>query len=122
MPLTNAERQARHRERIKDKLRNAPELRNGSGTRESGLAEADEMLRNAYYSVAEQYFARAGERAREAIEAFLSEEIGFADIMLMVMEQAYGRINDHYECGNVGVPVREMSWRKHAKTIAERVT
>ncbi|RRD24720.1 hypothetical protein ECB98_13430 [Brucellaceae bacterium VT-16-1752] len=99
--------------------------------REDGMNQMEEMLLGEYYGAASSFKVvfRPKELAawqEEAIEKFTAERIGFADIMLMVSEAGFGRLNDfHSHCANVrsiseyGLPVREQSWVRHAKQIPE---
>lgn len=99
--------------------------------REDGMNQMEEMLLGEYYGAASSFkdVFRPKELAawqEEAIEKFTAERIGFADIMLMVSESGFGRLNDfHSHCANVrsiseyGLPVRERSWVRHAKQIPE---
>lgn len=101
---------------------------------ESGLRRAEEMLLNEYYGVAETWLKRLGTHEEhpahphrmEARDAFLSEDIGFVDILMMVQHEAFGRLNDYFgsSCTWNGIPAGEFKdpqWRLHAKNLAERI-
>ncbi|MBY5349585.1 hypothetical protein [Rhizobium leguminosarum] len=129
MGMTNAERQAKHRARVKDRLAavSAPHqepLRNDIDAREEGIDAAEKMLIDAYYGVAETYRNWVGDSSQatnaeldRAIGAFLAEGIGFIDLIRMMKACAFDRINDHVG-GHPNIPVRKMSWRKHADDMA----
>ncbi|MCO5156125.1 MAG: hypothetical protein M9945_05115 [Aquamicrobium sp.] len=117
------------KERLADELaalRNADEY-------QSGLERAEEMLLGEYYGVAETWLQRLGTdedhpayRHRiEAHNSFVTEDIGFLDILMMIQHEAFGRLNDYFSssCTYNGLPeqgVREPKWRSHARTLAER--
>lgn len=112
-----------------DKERLAEEveqLRNGSGY-EDGLNRAEEMLLDEYYGVAETWLQYLGidkehlsyQRREEAYHAFLEEKVGFADIMMMVQHEAFGRITDYFHSSTTP---GEPEWRKHARELVQKVT
>lgn len=127
MALTNAERQARHRERVKEKLRNAvpaEPLRNDADAREEGIQSIEDLLIDAYFGTASTWFEFLGghddspssvANKRRAIDAFLAEQVGFTDLVFMIREQAWARLNEHY--GSPEEALGEMSWRRHAAEI-----
>ncbi len=158
MGLTNAERQRRHRERVKQKLAAASgsdsedtlkariaeleaekallatklSLAQQAIEKASDLSRAEEMLLGEYYGVAETWLQYLGtdenhpaHRYRiEAHNAFVTEDIGFADILMMVHHEAFSRLNDYFSkaCASYEYDVQEPKWRSHAKSLAERVT
>lgn len=132
MALTNAERQARHRERIKERLRSAADpkpLRNDGDGYEAGIEAIERLLLDEYYAVAQAWLEYPGASSKSveaaaqvAVEDFLQEELRFTDLLMMIKEQAFGRLNDHMAnraYGGDGTS-REMSWRAHARDISLR--
>ena len=118
------------RERLAEEVE---ELRNGG--HEAGLERSEEMLLCEYYGVAETWFQYLGNDEEhpayrhkvEAHNAFLKEEIGALDIIMMIQHEAFDRLNDYFtsSCTYNGLPeqgVQEPKWRSHAKTLSERVT
>lgn len=104
MALTNAERQARHRERTKEKLRNATgsePLRNDFQPLTGGIAEdyrqaSDLWLRHlsAFGKTSQDEWATAAE--------FLAEEITMSEIKMMVRMCAFTRLNQLYRLHQSG--------------------
>lgn len=118
-----------------DKERLADELAalRDADEHQSGLERAEEMLLGEYYGVAETWLQHLGSdkdhpayrHQVEAQNAFMSEDVGFADILMMIQHEAFGRLNDYFSssCTYNGLPeqgVREPKWRSHARTLAER--
>jgi hypothetical protein len=124
MAMSNAERQARHRERIKEKLRNggdAQPLRNDLDAREAGIEDIERLLLDEYYGVGEAWRRHLGQsspsidrEANAAVETFLTEQVGFVDLIMMIREQAFDRINEFFQFPGAD---REMSWREHNKAL-----
>lgn len=124
MALTNAQRQARHRERQKEKLRNAAPsapLRNDEDARDEGIQSIEDLLLATYFDTAAEWFDFLGGEndsrsavadKRLAMDAFSAEQVGFVDLMLMIKEQAFARLNEHYGAPEEHLP--KMSWRRHS--------
>lgn len=133
--VSDATNRAMFAEADKERLAEEVErLRNGAGY-EDGLKKAEEMLLAEYYGVAETWLHYLGtdedhpaHRHRvEAHNAFLEDDVGFLDVMMMVQHEAFSRLTDYFSCSctNNGLPeqgIDEPKWRKHARTLAERVT
>lgn len=134
MALTNAERQARHRARLQDKLRNASpidSLRNDdSGFSEGvtrGINTIAAMLHKAYFGQADTFRkAIEGDHVKDEVEGaiaeFLAEEVKLGDLIKMVEMSAYGRIGEFFNlhCLGSDLEVRKPEWVRHSEQISEK--
>jgi hypothetical protein len=128
MALTNAERQARHRARVKAKLEGVTPVSPGDEY-ERGSDECEELFVGAYYSVgktwAEFMSDPDDEDVRASVARFMGEQIGAVDIILIMQEAAFRRLNQ-FHMKEAARPRREdksvgeMPWRKHAASIAPK--
>lgn len=104
MALTNAERQARHRERTKEKLRNATgdsPLRNEFQPLTGGIAEDYSQASDLWLRHLGVFGKKSQDELATAAE-FLAEEITMAEIKMMVRMCAFTRLNQLYRLHQSG--------------------
>lgn len=104
MSLSNAERQKRHRERTKEKLRNGGISQNDVGA----------ALRNAYIDGARQFLIAFDGVEESAVEALLTEPFTAEDIKRILMMAGFCRLSQHAQ-GNASSP---RKWDRHADEMA----
>lgn len=118
---------------LEDMREEVERMKEPGGDYESGLRRAEEMLINEYYGVADDWLSYSGideshpayRHRIEAHNAFIAEPVGFADVMLMIQHEAFGRLNDYFSssCTYNGLHegrVKEAGWIKHAEGLEER--
>lgn len=130
MALTNAERQARHRERMKEKLRNASQaepLRNDVDAREQMAADVLELLGRAYYGQAETFRKQiSGDHidgyVEGAIGEFMAERVSFDDVVKIVELAGYARLGKFFElhCLKTDMLAPTPEWIQHKEELAQR--
>lgn len=130
MALTNAERQARHRERTKEKLRNATgneTLRNETDVREEFAVALLDRLSRAYYGSADKFRQQiSGDHIDAyvdgAISEFQEEHFSFDDIIKIVELAGYTRLVEFFSlhCGKTDLPAKPPEWIRHDEELKNR--
>ncbi|QIX20206.1 hypothetical protein FOB41_03150 [Agrobacterium pusense] len=131
----NAERQARHRERVKEKLRNASisqALRNDEGGAfqrgfNHGMRTIGDMLYRHYRDQAETFRKHISadcvrDEVEGAIGEFLAEEIKLEDFLNMVELAGYARIGEFFSlhCSGSNADAARPEWIRHKNELADK--
>lgn len=130
MALSNAERQARHRERTKEKLRNAigtEALRNENDVRKEFADALLERLSRAYFGSADRFRQQiSGDHIDEyvdgAIGEFSEEQFSFDDIIKIIELAGYARLTEFFSlhCGKSDLPAKPPEWVRHDEELKKR--
>lgn len=127
----NAERQARHRERVKEKLRNAyvsAPLRNVTDVRRQMGEDIVKRLRQAYRGQIDVFRRQINGTvidpyADDAVTEFEAEaDIEFEDIIMMVEMAGYSRLTELFSLHCLGSErdAGEPEWIRHKAQLQER--
>lgn len=126
----NAERQARHRARVKEKLRNAADarpLRNDLQIREEMAERISARLHRAYFGAADVFREQLGgphvdELIEGAIEEFEHESVSFDDIIKIVEMAGYARLGEFFalHCNQSDRDAEPPEWVRHHAAIQKR--
>lgn len=129
MGLTNAERQARWRERQKQKLAEA-QAPSGDDVLERVAAEAHEAgVMSALTALHDAWKAglrdwvdiKNSDRLRPdesaALEAALAENFGLEDMKALIRMTAFARTTEHWTAAMYGLEPAERKWIKHIDDV-----
>lgn len=131
-PLSNAERQARHRARVKEKLseataKPAETLRNELKIREEMADAILARLSRAYYGQADVFRKHiSGDHVDHYVEGaiteFLAEKYSFDDIIKIVELAGYARVGDFFSlhCSRSDRLADPPEWISHADRMKAR--